>query len=809
LVSEQIARTPDALAILSDDRSLTYRELGEQVAHLVIRLRALGVEKGDRVAVCVERSPEHVVAALAVLAAGAVYAPLDAAQPIVRLTMQLEDLDPRLIITRSSSRARIDASRWPVLALDGDDFGQTASKERPTPSSDDVAYIIFTSGSTGRPKGVIVEHTAICNQIKWRNTTFGISSADVVLQRIPLAFDPSIWELFGTLAAGGLLVLPPAGADADPSALVGLIRDYGITTVQVVPALLEALLDAPHLERCASLHRVFCGGDVLTPALRDGFADRLPLVELCNLYGPTEATIDTASWVCTARESGDRVPIGRPIANARLHVLDSLGNESPTGIPGELWIGGAGVAAGYLGNVDKTERRFVCDRFEGHGRLFRTGDKVRRRADGALEFLGRLDDQVKVRGVRVEPAEIEAALTGHLNVRDAAVAGPNLTAYVVPVDLACPPSASDLRRFLSDRLSDVMVPRDFVIIERLPYLPNGKVDRRSLPLVNDARAQQRECIAPSTLVEERIADIWRELLGVETLGVTDDFFSLGGHSLLAARLVARLESAFGKSIPMAALFRDPTIVGLARSIDRETPNSRSLLVPLRSGGTGAPLFLVHGLSGSALVYMDVARRLDSDRPVFAINARGLDDNSQPLATIEQMASLYVAAIREIRPEGPYLLGGWSMGGAIALEMAAQLRELGECVELVMLLDSAPPRFVASLDGHDEQHQKFERAETDQRTGSVVRANLTAIRQHRPRPGIAPVLIRAHATANAVADETFGWRDAGCEPLANHVIPGDHESMLRAPHSMRLAEVMSEVLACVQRPNPELQIKELV
>jgi thioesterase domain-containing protein/acyl carrier protein len=355
-----------------------------------------------------------------------------------------------------------------------------------------------------------------------------------------------------------------------------------------------------------------------------------------------------------------------------------------------------------------------------------------------------------------------------------------------------------------------MVPRDFVIIDRLPYLPNGKVDRRSLPLVNEAAAQQRERVAASTLAEERIADIWRELLSVETLGVTDDFFSLGGHSLLAARLVARLESAFGKAIPMATLFRDPTIAGLARSIDRETPNSPSVLVPLRSGGTGAPLFLVHGLSGSALVYMDVARRLDSDRPVFAINARGLDDSSHPLATIEEMASLYVEEIRDTHPGGPYLLGGWSMGGVIALEMAAQLRELGECVDLVMLLDSAPPRFVAaSLDGHDEQLQKLNRAESDERIGRVVRANLAAIRQHRPRPGIAPVLIRAHATATAVADETFGWRAVGCEPLANHVVPGDHESMLRAPHSMRLAEVMSEVLACVQRPHPESHVKELV
>ena len=571
------------------------------------------------------------------------------------------------------------------------------------------------------------------------------------------------------------------------------------------------MLDAPHLEQCTSLERVFCGGDVLTPALRDQFADRLPWVELCNLYGPTETTIDAASWVCTPRECGDRVPIGRPIANVRLHVVDAGGNESPTGVPGELWIAGAGVAAGYLGDVDKTERRFVRDSFDGSGRVFRTGDRVRRRGDGALEFLGRLDDQVKVRGVRIEPGEIEVALVGHPGVREAAVVGPDLVAYVVPNDPACAPSTNDLRRFLSDRLSSVMVPRDFVLLDRLPRLSNGKVDRRSLPLVNEARDQRADRVAPTTLVEQRIADIWRELLGVESIGVTDDFFLLGGHSLLAARLVARLETAFGETIPMATLFREPTVSALARLLGRNTPDSPSLLVPLRSGGTEPPLFLVHGLSGSALVYMDLVRHLDFDRPVFAVNAQGLDDDSTPLATIEQMASRYVAAIREVCPTGPYLLGGWSMGGVIALEMAAQLRDLGAVVELVMLLDSAPPSFVNdSLAGRDgPPHPTLNGTEGDARSTRVVRANVAAIRQHRPRSSVAPVLIRSEATAGAVADETLGWRGVGFELASNHTVPGDHESMLRGPNSIALAELISGLLADGLRPEPESPVAELV
>ena len=838
LIAEQIARTPGAPAVVSGGRCLTYEELGEARARFARSLRSRGVSGGDSVVVCADRSVDLVAAMLAVVSIGAIYVPLDREQPLHRLAMMLEDVRPRVVVTQASLSQRFASAGASLLLLDDDgEVAPSPESEPTTPVPDDVAYIVFTSGSTGRPKGVVVEHRAICNQIQWRNAAFAISPSDAVLQRMPLAFDPSVWELFGPLAAGARVILPAPDVDRDPTAMIRVIRQEGVTTIQVVPALLDALLDAPGVEDCRSLVRVFCGGDVLTPALRDRFTARLPWAELCNLYGPTEATIDSTGFRCAADASGRRVPIGRPIANARVYVLDETGREAPVGVPGELHIGGVGLARGYLNDAVETARRFVPDPFGG-GRLFRTGDRARRRADGALEFLGRLDGQIKVRGVRVEPGEIEAALLAHPGVREVAVVGPDLVAYVVGQGAAPLPLGAEWRRFLVDRLPDVMVPREVVVLDRLPRGSNGKLARDQLPAAPRRGGPTGSVVAPRNDLERQVAQVWRELLEVGTIGVGDDFFTLGGHSLLATRLVARLETVFGTSIDVASFFRQPTVEGLSRIIAGADRASASLAIALRPSGAKPPLFLVHGLSGSALSYLDLARWLDADRPVFAIRAQGTEEGEQTLTTIEQLAGRYVEAVRAIRAEGPYLLAGWSMGGVIALEMARQLRTTGSTVELVSVLDSSPSplalsswpadmrdtmlrRLVEGLGVEelpargdlfwslsiDEQLAVLEErvlatsASTPNgargrvvRQLRVVRANVAAVHAHRSHPSEGPVaLIRAEASTSTFADESFGWRDVVGEELSIHTVPGDHHSLLREPGCIAVARLLDALL----------------
>jgi amino acid adenylation domain-containing protein len=841
LVAEQIACTPTAPAIVAASRVVTYAELGVMVARFSRTLRLKGVRRGDHVVVAANRSPEVVATTLAIAALGAVYVPIDPEQPRHRLALQLDAARPRLIATDAATRERFGSQGASLVVVDDSTDASEPLEGASGSAPDDVAYIIFTSGSTGEPKGVMVEHRAICNQIQWRNRAFAISAADAVLARTTLAFDPSIWELFGALAAGARLVLADPVSERDPAALIRLIREHGVTTLQTVPAFLDLLLDSPGIAECTSLARLFCGGDALSRELRERCMMRLPHAQLINLYGPTEAAIDATSWLCLPGDGADRTPIGRPVANASVYVRDEGGGEAAIGVPGEVYIGGAGVARGYLHDAAESARRFVHDPLVSGGRLFRTGDRARRRADGALEFLGRFDDQIKINGVRVELGEIEAALLAHPDVAEAAVIGPELIAFVASRGRTI--VEADLRRLLADRLPSAMMPRQFVVVERLPRTVGGKTDRARLRALRDPRARSPGTIPPRTDAEHRVASIWRELLGLDSVGVGDDFFASGGHSLLAVRLVTRLEAEFGVSVPVASLFQEPTIAGLARLVagsDRGNDVSeRSSLVPLRAGGANTPLFLVHGLSGSVLPYMDLARLVNGDRPVLGLRALGLERGELPLRTIEEMATRYVEAVRSYRPSGPYLLAGWSMGGVIAVEMARQRRAEGAAVDLVALLDTVPTlrqpapdtdfdrtvvlrRIVDGL-GIDELPQDDDDAfwslapddqlallesrlrERVSKSGAddnatlrqlrVVRASLAALRMGRPRPVAVPiVVIGTEATTSLIGDDTLGWHNAGFTRVTTYTVPGDHDSMLRKPNCAALARLLDGLVA---------------
>jgi amino acid adenylation domain-containing protein len=586
LVQAQARRTPDAVAVVCADRTLGYAELDDQARRLASRLQAMGVAPGARVGVCLDRSPELIVTLLAVLTAGAAYVPLDSAYPIARLRLMIEDAAPAVTLTQARLLPRLGGHGGPTLCLDGDagDGSILRQPAAPAVGPDDLAYVIYTSGSTGRPKGVMTTHRAVVNYLHYLIDTYRLGPGDAVLQLTSCSFDPSVREIFGALASGARLVLLPGDGTADPHAVLDRIRRHGVTRiVGIVPTMVRALAAAAETDGPAvSVRTVLVSGETLTAADCRAAALFAPGAALVNQYGPTETTM-TATWHPVAAADLERalIPVGRPIPGMRVCVVDSALAPVPSDIPGEICIGGVGVSRGYLGQPELTADRFVPDPFvrDPDARMFRTGDRGRLRAHGVLEVLGRLDRQIKVQGVRVEPGEIEALLCEHPDVSETVVAlrdhgagAPRLVAYVVArTARATDPAA--LRRFLRARLPSPMVPADIVGVHALPLLPNGKVDVDRLP-VPAGREPSRRLTPPRTGLERELEARWTDLLGVTRVGVDEDFFALGGHSLLAARLLSRIRARYGVDLPLRSFVDAPTIESLAVAIT-ETLASRT------------------------------------------------------------------------------------------------------------------------------------------------------------------------------------------------------------------------------------------
>ncbi|RWO72098.1 MAG: amino acid adenylation domain-containing protein, partial [Mesorhizobium sp.] len=559
-----------------------------------------------------------------------------------------------------------------------------------------LAYVIYTSGSTGTPKGAQNEHRAIINRLIWMQKAYALNATDVVLQKTPFGFDVSAWEFFWTLLEGATLVLAPPAAHKDPDALVNLIISRRITTAHFVPSMLVSFMDTNGVDRCTSLKRLVCSGEALPASLAQKVQRVLPWTGLHNLYGPTEAAIDVTAWTCPADFDGSVVPIGRPIANTRVYLLDGHGGPVPFGAVGELCIGGAGVARGYLNRPDLTAERFIASPFVDGDRLYRTGDLARYLPDGNLEFLGRNDEQVKIRGFRIEPGEIAARLCEHAWLREAVVVArqdragdKHLVAYVV----CAPEAGSDdddggglagaLRAHLGARLPDYMVPSAFVRLAALPLTPNGKLDRKALPAPADDAYARRSYEAPRGAVETALAQIWAELLGVERVGRHDHFFELGGHSLLAVQLLSRA-SDLGLNFSAADAFQAPVLKDLASKVGLEPQPSSAGVISVQATGSQPPLFFVPTGFGDCSYVVSLVKEMNVDCPVFALPWPSFDE-ARPL-TLEAIADTVILAIKEIQPHGPYRFAGYSSGGILAYAIAQRLLALDDTVSFMAFID---------------------------------------------------------------------------------------------------------------------------
>jgi len=584
LLEEQARRTPEAVAVTCADDSLTYAELHRRASGLAHWLQGVGVSPESVVATAVERSCEMAVALLGILKAGGAYVPLDPDYPEERLRFMLADSGAAVLLLGRRELPGLEGFAGRVLRMReaaGELARQPANAPPCATSPESLAYVIYTSGSTGRPKGAMNTHRAIVNRLLWMQREYGLTAADSVLQKTPLSFDVSVWEVFWPLLTGARLVVARPEGHKDAAYLARLIREQAVTTLHFVPSMLSIFLEEKSLDEttaCGSIRRVICSGEALPYDLQERFFARLETAELHNLYGPTEAAVDVTYWACARAGARRLVPIGRPVANTQIYLLDREMRPVPPGIAGELYIGGVQPARGYLGRPELTAERFVPDPFapEGAGRLYRTGDLARHLPDGAIEYLGRIDHQVKLRGIRIELGEIEAVLTRLPAVREVlalvredAPGDPSLVAYLVPADIASArPGHAELARHARLSLPEAMVPAHFVWLDAMPLLPNGKADRGSLPAPETARPELAVAFAAArSETEQAVLSLWQEILRVEKAGAEDNFFDLGGHSLLLVRVQARVRERFGRELSMVELFRHPTARSLAAYLD--------------------------------------------------------------------------------------------------------------------------------------------------------------------------------------------------------------------------------------------------
>jgi amino acid adenylation domain-containing protein len=843
--AEQAAATPEAVALISGDQQLTFAELDQRANQLAHYLQKRGVGPEVIVAVCMPRSIEMVIALLGILKAGGAFVPVDSTYAAERVTFLLKDSRAPIVLTQQRVSDSLAFSVSEPICVDTR-WAEIAAESRQPPACsatpDNAAYLIYTSGSTGRPKGSISPHHASLNRLAWMWRTYPFEPGEVCCQKTSLSFGDSIWENFGPLLRGIQLVIIPDDAVKDPRELVARLGAQDVTRIVLVPSLLRMLLEqeVSLAQKLPRLKYWTCSGESLPLELAQSFKKELPAAVLINLYGSSEIAADVTCYEVTEPDRLAGIPIGRPIDNTKAYILDGSFAPVPLGVCGELYIAGAGLARGYFDHPDLTAERFLANPFssEPGARMFRTGDLARYRPDGTIEFVGRADYQVKIRGFRVELGEIEAALGQHQTVRQGVVVlhehasgDKRLVAYIVPF-AGGTVDHKQLRAFVQRQLPEYMVPSVFITLDEMPLTSSKKIDRRALPAPEPVRQGNDDAAAPRDGVELQLTRIWEDVLSVRPVGVQDNFFNLGGHSFLAVSLMSRIEREFGVKLPLTVLFQGATVEALGLVLRQQVGAPiTSSLVKIQPNGSRPPLFCAHPAGGNVICYMELARHLSPEQPVYGFQARGLNNEAEPLSRIEEMAAHYLEEIRTVQPGGPYYLLGWSLGGLLAFEMACRLHERGERVALVALLDtpihdpSAESREVdqaemllaAIGEPQPELLEHLRTLQPDAQLQYVVdwahrvnalppdwgliqvchlfnmfKINVFAGLNYVPKiyPGQVTLFRAEEQLAKEPHKPLLGWDKYAVGGVEMHVVPGNHFNMAYRPHVRVLSEQLT-------------------
>jgi amino acid adenylation domain-containing protein len=840
LFEERVEIDGDAVALVFGQQQLTYRQLNERANYVANYLIASGVVPDESIGIAIDRSLETIVGILGILKAGAAYVPIDLSYPPARLALMLENAQVSVLLTTAASVEKLPSHQARIICLDTQ-WEQIAKSSSANPlravQSDNLAYVMYTSGSTGQAKGVCVTHRGVVRLVTETNYA-DFSPTQVWLQLAPITFDASTVEIWGSLLNGAKLVLF-LGDQPSLAELGQTINQHQITSLWLTAGLFHLMVDE-RIEDLQPLRQLIAGGDVLSPTHVQKVLSILPNCQLINGYGPTENTTFTCCYPIPRTDLPlTSVPIGRPIANTQVYILDPNRQPLPIGIPGELYIGGDGLARGYLNRPDLTAEKFITNPF-GTGKLYQTGDLVRYLPDGNIEFLGRIDNQVKIRGFRIELGEIEAVIGQYPSVQEVCViaredrAGDKrLVAYIVPESQLEIPER-ELRTYIQSRLPDYMLPSVLVMMAALPLTANGKVDRRALPLPKSERQESAQLLmAPRDELELQLTNIWKRVLDVESIGIRDNFFELGGHSLIAVKLFNEIERVWGRNLPLATLFQKPTIEQIAVVLrQQEWSAPWSSLVLIRSGGSQPPLFCIHPVGGNILEYHTLAKYLDRSQPVYGLQSQGLD-GQQPLKRVEDMASHYIREIQQIQPHGPYFLTGYSFGGLVAVEMAQQLVAQGQKIALLALLDTSAPNLpnirpslvksigihlinLCKLNPEERAHyimgrmeyrfrsdnekdflakSLYNRADLNPGLLNVLDANLEAGQEYIARiyPGDVTLMRCQIQDIEHYLHPEFGWNDIITGKVDIHPIPGPHFTMLKEPRVRVLAEALQRCL----------------
>ncbi len=856
---------PDAIALKCKEQQLTYEQLNQRANQLAHYLRSVGVGAEDRVAVCVQPSLEIAVSLLGILKAGGVYVPLDPTFPEERLRAILEDTQANVLLTQAhllpnlpaialAKRGALSAQRccfqqiaqqsicldqdWEII----DRF--PAHNPQTEIDLDQTAYIIYTSGTTGKPKGVMATHRNLINYILATQEQFGFNRHDVMPSIARYTFSISLFELLSPLAAGGTLVLLEREQVLDFPRMVQTLEQ--LTMIHTVPSLMQRLVayikdKGLELQKFQGVKHVFTGGDMVPPDLLESLKNVFANANVCVLYGCSEVSSLCANYPVPREQIITKSRVGKPFNNVRIRLYDSHQNLVPIGVPGEIYVGGAGVTKGYLHRDDLTQEKFIA--IDGQ-RFYRTGDLGRLGADGNIEFLGRADFQIKLRGIRIELGDIEGTLRQAPGVREGVVMArqlgsgePGLVAYVV-LNREQNPTLESIRDFLQAKLPDYMVPAAFVVLEAMPLNPNQKVDRRALPMpTSENLVGFKMFVPPRNELERQLTQIWEQVLGIQPIGIQNNFFELGGNSLLAVQMLAEVEKQCGKNLPITTLLSSPTVEDLAKVLSSlEEQTMVGDLVPLRSTGTKPPLFCIYGI----LLYQDLVTQLDSNQPVYGvylqeevelIKTGNADQHNSIFSSVQTIAARYLQAIRTLQPKGPYYLAGESFGGVVAFEMAQQLQAAGEEVALVALFDSKAPNSLArmplvqrlKLHGQlllkqglpyllqkaqpliNSLEQKFltrtnkdsqliedilqsDTEEASQDIRDQVRKQISRLYFPQPYSGKMVLFYALERDAfEGECDRDLGWKSVAAGGLQIYDVPGDHVGILKDPNVRVLAE----------------------